>query len=77
VKPAAERRLAAIEQRAAALPALTVPPEVAAWLRSLSNEQLSAVEDMLKLMIYGPPAETLTDAEAVQAWRELCRKSGQ
>jgi hypothetical protein len=48
----AERRLRLAEQRAAVLPR-AIPPAVAAWLRSLSDSELEAVERAVHLMIYG------------------------
>jgi hypothetical protein len=73
------RRLERLERQAAALPrpAGAVPPHVRAWLVSLTDEQLAAVEEFCGLMMLGPdridllPAERLSDQEAVEAWRRL------
>jgi hypothetical protein len=57
----------------------TVSPELRAYLASLTNDQLEAVERVAAMAYFAEPpalrpAERLTDAEAVEEWRRLCRR---
>jgi len=73
-----KRRLAAIEQRAAVMPARPIPPGLSEFLAALSDDQLEAIERLCALLEFGPPAafkpiERLSDQEAVEEWRRLCQ----
>jgi hypothetical protein len=82
----ATRRRAAITQ---------VPPELAAWLSSLSDAQLDAVEQLAAMLRDDAPehasveairrellaevgrhvsVDEMSDKEAVEEWRRLCRE---
>jgi hypothetical protein len=53
-----------------------VSPAVREYLRTLTAEQLAAVEQFCDLIELGSPlaSERLSDAEAVEEWRRLCRR---
>jgi hypothetical protein len=74
-RAAIERRLAVAEQRAARVVDLRTPPEVAAWLGSLTTDQLEAVEKALELTLgLAPPAgQGELEAIAVDS-QELTRR---
>ena len=61
----AERRLAMAEQRAAALPHYNLPPELLAFIEALPDDQLDALEQLYRVLAYGPPAE------AAPEWRRV------
>jgi hypothetical protein len=73
------RRLEAAERAAANLPVVgAISPELRDYLRTLTNDQLEAVERVAELAQFAPrparrPAERLTDQEAVEEWRRLSR----
>jgi hypothetical protein len=75
-----ERRLERLERQVADLPvAGTVPPELRAYLASLTPEQLEAVERVAALAYFAAPhalrpAERMSDAEAVEEWRRLYKR---
>jgi hypothetical protein len=69
-----------IERAVANLPvAGTIPPALREYLRTLTDDQLEAVERAAELALFAPrpalrPAERLTDQEAVEEWRKLSKR---